>query len=51
SDDDWAVLVGRPFVPYDRNVCLEVVAATEVLGVDGRRPGEQNVSRRCWGAI
>ncbi|MEA2297241.1 MAG: hypothetical protein QOF77_177 [Solirubrobacteraceae bacterium] len=43
SDDDWAVLVGRPFVRYDRNVCLEVVAATEVLGVDDRRPGEQNV--------
>lgn len=43
SDDDWAVLAGRPFAPYDRDICLEVVAATEVFGADDRRPGSQDV--------
>ena len=43
SDDDWAVLVARPFAAYDRDVCLEVVAATETLGVEDRQPGSQDV--------
>jgi hypothetical protein len=43
SDDDWAVLVGRPFAPYDRDVCREVVTATAALGTDDRRPGSQDV--------
>ena len=43
SDDDWAVLVGGPFAPYDRDVCLEVVAATEALGVGERKPGSQDL--------
>jgi hypothetical protein len=43
SDDDWAVLVGRPFAEYDRDVCLEVVAACETFDVDERRPGAQDI--------
>ncbi|HEX4344916.1 MAG TPA: hypothetical protein VHZ31_05085 [Solirubrobacteraceae bacterium] len=43
SDDDWAVLVARPFAAYDRDVCLEVVAATETLGVEERQPGSQDI--------
>jgi hypothetical protein len=43
SDDDWAVLVGRPFAPYDADVLREVVAAQAVLGEGERRPGTQAV--------
>jgi hypothetical protein len=43
SDDDWAVLVGRPFAPYDADVLREVVAAQAVLGEGERRPGAQAV--------
>lgn len=43
SDNDWAVLVGRPFASYDRDVCLEMVTATEILGAEQRRPGSQDV--------
>jgi hypothetical protein len=43
SDDDWAVLVARPFAPYDADVLREVVAAQAVLGEGERRPGTQAV--------
>src|SRR3954470_17663025 len=43
SDDDWAVLVGREFEPYDPYVLPEVVAAQAVLGRDDRKPGAQGV--------
>jgi len=43
SDDDWAVLVARPFAPYDHDVLREVVAAQAVLGEGERRPGSQAV--------
>lgn len=35
--------MARPFAAYDRDVCLEVVAATETLGVDDRQPGSQDI--------
>jgi hypothetical protein len=43
SDDDWAVLVARPFSPYDPDVLTEIVAAQGRLGAGDRRPGAQGV--------
>ncbi|HEY6889598.1 MAG TPA: hypothetical protein VI300_17505 [Solirubrobacter sp.] len=43
SDDDWAVLVARPFAAYDPDVLAEIVAAQAQLGAGDRRPGTQGV--------
>jgi hypothetical protein len=43
SDDDWAVLVGRAFADYDRDVCQEVVAASAAFGAGERQPGAQDI--------
>lgn len=43
SDDDWAVLVARPFAAHDRDISGEVAAATKAFGTDERRPGSQDV--------
>jgi len=43
SDDDWAVLVDRPFAAYERDVLAEILAAQDVLGGGPRKPGAQGV--------
>jgi hypothetical protein len=43
SDDDWAVLVGRPFEEDDKDVRREVLAASKAFGASDRQPGAQDV--------
>ncbi len=43
SDDDWAVLVGREFADYDRDVVHAMALAQQHLGADEKKPGSQQV--------
>src|SRR4051812_35091049 len=43
SDDDWAVLVGREFADYDRDVVDAMALAQKHLGADDKKPGSQHV--------
>lgn len=43
SDDDWAVLVGREFADYDRDVVHAMALAQQHLGADEKEPGSQQV--------
>jgi hypothetical protein len=43
SDDDWAVLVGRDFGPYDPEVVRAMALAQAQLGADEKKPGAQDV--------
>lgn len=43
SDDDWAVLVGRPFAEDDATVAHALESARQQLGGEGHEPGSQDV--------
>lgn len=43
SDNDWAVLVARPFADYDTDVVRAMAIAREHLGGDDKKPGSQAV--------
>lgn len=43
SDDDFAVLVSRPFEPFDDDVSRAMLAVRAELGQGGRQPGSQDI--------
>jgi len=43
SDDDWAVLVGRRFAPYEPGVVAAMGLGQAHLGADAKPPGTQEV--------